>query len=360
MIQVPELPKRPHAGRLGACSWLPALRWSPRFRLPFVVLCAAGSIGFSTVALAVMAGAEPDSPSSRVDPNFAASTWASVGSVVHNGNPYSGVLITRYHVLTAAHVTGDDPAKVEFVLNAGGDAAHRLAVKAIHRHPEWKGFDPKKPNDDIAILELAEAAPAEIPIYPIVTGGLRLGMEFTAVGYGASGHGDTGVTVSSSSTVKRVGRNSVDKLIPDEQVPGRFEGFMFDFDGGGYNFMGGEGLGNDVETTFAGGDSGGPSFIRAPGGWALFGVNTFIMTFPDGPTKASTFGTGGGGMIVAAYKEWIEQVVRSTMPVAHRDAALPHWLSADPAGVPCGGAGQSHDGDCADLMTEHHAKIPRP
>lgn len=355
------MPKRPVQGRFGFRSRPPArCRLSRLGRLlQASILGAAALLGTSTAALAVMAGAEPDSPSNRVDPNFAASTWASVGSVVQNGNPYTGVLITRHHVLTAAHVTGDDPAKLEFVLNAGGDAAQRLAVKAIHRHPEWKGFDPKRPNDDLAILELAEAAPAEIPIHPIVTGGLHKGMEFTAVGYGASGHGDTGVTVSSSPTVKRVGRNNVDALIPDDQVPGRIEGFMFDFDGGGYNFLGGEGLGNDVETTFAGGDSGSPSFIHAPGGWALFGINTFIRTFPDGPTKPSTFGTGGGGMIVAAYKEWIEQVVRSTMPVAHRDAAQPRWLPAGATGVPCAVAGQLSGGTCLDLMTEHHAKLPR-
>lgn len=319
---------------------------------------AAAGLVHGTVAWAVMAGAEPDSPASRVDPNFAASTWASVGSVVQSGNPYTGVLITRHHVLTAAHVAGDDPVKLAFVLNAGGDASHQFAVKAIHRHPEWKGFDPKRPNDDIAILELAEAAPAQILIHPIVTSGLRQGMEFTAVGYGASGQGDVGTSVSSTATVKRVGRNNVDRLIPDETVPGRIEGFMFDFDGGGHNFLGGEGLGNDVETTFAGGDSGSPSFIHAPSGWALFGINTFIMSFPDGPTKPSTFGTGGGGMIVAAYREWIEQVVRSTMPAASADFVPPRWLPVVPAGAPCAGTGMGSF--CRDPATEHHARTHRP
>lgn len=324
------------------------------------ILALAAVLGTSTAASAVMAGTEPDTPADRVDPNVAASTWASVGSVVRNGAPYSGVLITRHHVLTAAHVAGDDPGKVAFVLNAGGDASHQFAVKAIHRHPEWRGFDPKRPNDDLAILELAEAAPADVAIHPIVTGGLRQGMEFTAVGYGASGQGDAGTTIASTATVKRVGRNNVDKLIPDETLPGRIEGFLFDFDGGGYNFMGGEGLGNDVETTFAGGDSGSPSFIQAPGGWALFGINTFIMAFPDGPTKPSTFGTGGGGMIVAAYREWIEQVVRATRPVARRDAVLPRWLSHTAAGIPCAAARESRPDTCGEHATVKHAQIPRP
>jgi hypothetical protein len=355
VIQVPELPKRPTETDFGERLRIPALRRWCAAHLLCGAMAAAG-LAHGTVAWAVMAGAEPDSPASRVDPNFAASTWASVGSVVQSGNPYTGVLITRHHVLTAAHVAGDDPAKLAFVLNAGGDASHQLAVKAIHRHPEWKGFDPKRPNDDLAILELAEPAPPQILIHPIVTSGLRQGMEFTAVGYGASGHGDVGTSVSSTSTIKRVGRNNVDRLIPDESVPGRIEGFLFDFDGGGYNFMGGEGLGNDVETSFAGGDSGSPSFIHAPGGWALFGINTFIMSFPDGPTKSSTFGTGGGGMIVAAYREWIEQVVRSTMPAANADFAPPHWLSVFPTGAPCAGTGQS----CDEHATTHHARTHRP
>ena len=90
--------------------------------------------------------------------------------------------------------------------------------------------------------------------------------------------------------------------------------------------LGGEGLGNDVETTFAGGDSGSPSFVRTHSGWALFGINTFIFTFPDGPTKGSTFGTGGGGVIAGAYREWIEQVLRATAAVPDQGSPLPRWI----------------------------------
>jgi secreted trypsin-like serine protease len=271
------------------------------------------AMGVSAVSLAVMAGAEPDSPSNRVDPNFASSAWASVGSVVVKGSPYSGVLITRRHVLTAAHVASGDPAHMEFVLNAGGDASQRIAVKSVHHHPEWKGFDPKRPNDDLAIIELAEPASAHIAIHPIAAGTFSAGLEFTAVGYGASGHGDVGAAIDASATVKRVGGNNADAFVSDESGSGRIEGYVFDFDGPGVrNVLGGEGLGNDVETTFARGDSGSPAFVRTRGGWALFGINTFIFNLPDGPAKQSTFGSGGGGVVVGAYREWIEQVLRET------------------------------------------------
>ena len=40
-----------------------------------------------------------------------------------------------------------------------------------------------------AIVELAEPASADIAIHPIATGTFSRGLEFTAVGYGGSGHG---------------------------------------------------------------------------------------------------------------------------------------------------------------------------
>jgi hypothetical protein len=309
--------QRPAAGRGGAER--------PGFVRIVAWLCGFAATIACPAALAMMAGAEPDTPADRVDPNFAASAWASVGSVVVKGSPYSGVLITRRHVLTAAHVAGGDAAQVEFVLNAGGDASQRIAAKSIHRHPDWKGFDPKHPNDDLAIIELAEPAAADIAIHPVAAGTWPAGLEFTAVGYGGSGHGDTGATIGASATVKRVGRNNADAFVQDRGGKGRVEGFLFDFDGpGARNALGGEGLGNDIETTFAAGDSGSPSFVRTPSGWALFGINTFIFTFPDGPARASTFGTGGGGVVVGAYREWIGQVLRATAP--ERGGAWPRWI----------------------------------
>jgi hypothetical protein len=310
----PSPPLRSAVGRAG--------RNGARSTLVGALLSGLLAMGDSTDAPAVMAGTEPDTPASRVDPNFASSTWASVGSVVVKGEPFSGVLITRRHVLTAAHVAAGDPAVVEFVLNAGGDASQRIAARSIHPHPKWKGFDPKRPNDDLAIIELAEPAAATIVIHPIATGTFPRGLEFTAVGYGASGHGDVGPTIGASATVKRVGSNNADAFLADHGGSGRIEAYIFDFDGPGVrNRLGGEGLGNEVETSFAGGDSGSPAFVRTPGGWALFGINTFIFTHPDGAPKASTFGTGGGGVVVGAYQEWIESVLRDTRSDARSEGA---------------------------------------
>jgi hypothetical protein len=264
-----------------------------------------------------MAGIPPDSPEARVDLNTATSPWAGVGSVIVNGSPYSGVVIGPRHVLTAAHVAGD-PARTRFQLNFGGEATHVLGVVRVHRHPGFKHFDPQRPRDDVAVLVLAEEVPAGVPIHPLHRGDIAPGAVLTFVGYGASGHGDTGVSAGARAGVKRVGRNTADAFGQDGFGIKRV--FVFDFDGpGAGNLMGGEGLGNAVESSFASGDSGGASFLceggagdRCAGGrWVVAGINTFVSTVAGQSARIGTFGTLGGGMLVSAYVDWIESVVNA-------------------------------------------------
>jgi hypothetical protein len=275
------------------------------------------TLGWSCRAAAIMAGAPPDSPAARVDPNTATSPWAGVGSVIVNGRPFSGVVVGRRHVLTAGHVPGDPP-HTKFQLNLGGEAAHVIAVAKVYRHPAFKNFDPQHPRDDLAILVLAEDVPAGVPIYPLHRGDIDPGAVLTFVGYGASGHADVGVSVGAKADVKRVGRNTADEFGQDAFGIKRV--FVFDFDGpGAGNLMGGEGLGNAAESSFAGGDSGSPSFLCdggagnqcAGGRWVLAGINTFVMTARGHSTKENTFGTLGGGMVVSAYVDWIDSVLRA-------------------------------------------------
>ena len=64
-------------------------------------------------------------------------------------------------------------------------------------------------------------------------------------------------------------------------------------------------LANDVETSLAGGDSGGPSFQQlGNGAWAIVGNNTYGTRYFE-TQVSSTFGTGSGGMVVAGYYDWI-------------------------------------------------------
>lgn len=85
---------------LGARAVAPALA----FRVA-LVLALAGAV--SSTALAVMAGAPPDSPTGRIDPNADVSRFAATAAVLVRGSAFGGGLISRRHVITAAHVVGD-------------------------------------------------------------------------------------------------------------------------------------------------------------------------------------------------------------------------------------------------------------
>jgi hypothetical protein len=130
------------------------------------------------------------------------------------------------------------------------------------------------------------------------------------VGYGRSGDGVSGYTTNASFTIKRAGRNVADAFYGQDDA-GRSaadEVFRYDFDGPtGNGSFGGATLGNDVETTLGGGDSGGPSFALCTGcdptlasSYEIVGVNTFTQG-----TNAPKFGSLGGGINVGAYASWI-------------------------------------------------------
>lgn len=284
-------------------------------------------------ARAVMAGAPPDSPTARVDANLATSPWAGVVAVRVDGSAtFSGVAIGRRHVLTAAHVVaGLAPDRVRIRLNAG--APLDLAVASIVVHPGFVGFNTPNLNDDLAIVILAADLPGSVPVYPLARSSPAQGTAFVAVGYGGSGQGDGSGRVGADPAVKRTGRNNADAFGLDDDGSGRPELFYFDFDGGGQpNRIGGTGFGNAVETSMSSGDSGSPSFVADTSPPQLFGVNTFLFAFPNGPADPGTFGTGGGGQVVASYATWIDATVAATSPAAAAEgdgeAPLPAWSAA--------------------------------
>ena len=282
-------------------------------------LCAVLLLAASTPVLAIMAGAPPDSPAVRVDPNTPDSPWAGVGSLLVDGGVYSAVVIGPRHVLTAAHVAGN-ASHTRFQLNAG-ESPLVVQAQSVHRHHGFARYDPKQPRDDLAVIVLRDPLPAGTPVYALHRAGIATAnpTPIVMVGYGASGNGDSGPTVSPAANVKRVGRNQIDVVATDGQGLQRV--FLFDFDGAGApNLLGGPSLGNAVEATFAGGDSGGPSFVCeggqgdgcVGGRWALLGINTFIMNPGDPAPPPSTFGTLGGGMLLPAYADWIDEVLLQT------------------------------------------------
>ncbi|MCX7231283.1 MAG: trypsin-like peptidase domain-containing protein [Burkholderiales bacterium] len=290
-----------------------------------LALCAAGP------ALAIIAGAPPDSPAARVDANVATSPWVGVGALRVDASTYSGVAIGRRHVLTAAHVVaGAAPASVRFRVYPGPTPVE-IVAKSIVVHPDFVAFATPNLNDDLAVVVLDSDLPAGVPIYPLNRAAPVQGTTFVAVGYGGSGQGDGTGRVGADPAVKRVGRNTADAFVADDEGSGWGELFYFDFDGGGQpNRLGGTGLGNAVETSMATGDSGSPVFLAGTSPPVLLGISTFLVAFANGPTDPGTFGTGGGGQLASGYAAWIEQTVAATSPVSmggdeNGEAPLPAW-----------------------------------
>lgn len=272
----------------------------------------------SSPALALMAGSAtgtpPDSPALRIDSAESASPYAGVGSLQVNGAAFNGTVIDGRYVITAAHVVAGAAAQnVSFRLDTG-DGPQTYGVASIHVHPDFVGFNNPNINDDLAIVELSTPVAAGVPIYGIERDPIAAGTTLVLVSYGASGYGDQGVSVSGSASVRRVGENSADAFLGDDEgikPLGQFEVYAFDFDGpdASSNVLGGPGLGNGQETTLAPGDSGSAAFVRdARGHLLLAGVNTFTALVQAGQTP-STFGTLGGGMLLSGYSAWIDSVI---------------------------------------------------
>lgn len=253
-----------------------------------------------------------------IDANLASSAWAGVGAVVVNGSVFSGTLIGRQHVLTAAHVVGGQtatPGNVSFVLNVGGNSTETLVAAEIHVYPGYTGTAPGADgvwHDDLAIITLSAPVSESVPTYGLYNGGLS-GKILTLVGYGAGGDGLNGVTSGTSSNIKRVGQNRVDLLLEDDEGSAYNEVYVFDFDGptkvsnvfGSASRSSNLTLGASVEAQFAGGDSGGAVFIKVKGAWKLAGIAAFNGGTTQSGGSNVKFGSIGGGTILAPYIAWI-------------------------------------------------------
>lgn len=292
-------------------------------------MAASGLLGGGDVH-AILGGSpdlEPaDLPERRVDPNVRSSPWSGVGSlsVAHPETGevqgvYTATAIDVAHVLTAAHVVhGKAPEQISFNLNFGGDLTEQIFASEVHVHPNYGGFrpDPRTGfvHDDLAIVRLSALLPFGVALYRIYPQPLPPRTVLTLVGYGGAGDGQTGVTVPGQPSVKRVGRNTLDRAVRDNNGTNLLEIFLFDFDGpdAASNRMGGGTLGNDVEASLAGGDSGSPALVPGPqGAWWIAGVNTFVA--PQGPGR-DKFGSIGGGMLLYGYLPWIDSILKRVPP----------------------------------------------
>lgn len=298
-----------------------------------------------TIVPLILAGQLPDTPAARVDSNSPASPFSGVVSInIRYNDPTSGVpqsficsgsMVSATQVLSAAHcIDTNGKGKVINLATPGSDIRVVFntptgfslisAVSAII-HPNYQGFNicPDAStgcvNDDISLITLASAAPSFAKIYKIATNVQDLGTVFTQVGYGTSGDGTNGYTISPSFFVKRSGKNSYDLFDTDDEADfdpaSAREVWYADFDGPvtsapaiadrlcTLGFRCGTTLGNAIETNIGGGDSGGPSFIQdAFGNYLLVGNNTFGINFNNG-----RFGDVYGGILLSGYTSFLQR-----------------------------------------------------
>ncbi len=256
-------------------------------------------------------GTPGDSPANRVNPNSPVSAYAGTAHIfIGGGFICTATPIADRYLISANHcVDADDDGDNDFgtnirvTFNVSGNNSTVIfpaGVAAVHTHPNYTGFNNPNVNDDIIVIELVNDLPEDIPRYPLYRGSLNANAILHLVGYGTTGDAVNGyIPGSASFNVKRVGQNRPDRgFFADDEGSGMAEIFQFDFD-----HWQGASLGNDIETTVGGGDSGGPAYIQVGDHLELYGVNTYTGA------GAPAFGSQGGGMLINGYLDFIDSLV---------------------------------------------------
>ena len=257
-------------------------------RAPLPTLAPAAAL---LAALLIGRGADAhvirhDVPDSLYIDYAAEPQFAGVGRLVAPGSGGgTATLVARRWLLTAAHVADDAPARDwTFTLQHRRHRIERIVV-----HPGWTGD--LQGGSDVALMRLS--APIEgVPVTPLARTRIAVGGRVTMLGCGATGDGRSGVT--RADWRRRAATNT---------VAGHLDEFLlmyFDGPGSGHE--------TPLEAMAAYGDSGGPVFVRAGGGWRLAGLHAFVLDWND-TGVVGDYGDLHGAARIDRFAPWIEREI---------------------------------------------------
>jgi len=256
--------------------------------------------------------------------------------LLKNGPTYlcTGVLVDSQWILTAAHcVSNINTGKLTFKSGTAsfGDVSYSIATAKVP--PEWDGN--YLYGNDIALLKLKGSVSGITP--SAIDGSIdvstdNLGTELDKAGYGQTGLGSTGATVSAGTL--HAGENIYDSIHDDfwtavfgiDVLPSGV--LLYDFDNGEDAhdaFLLNFGIKNenddayDDEVNSAPGDSGGPTLVDTTNDGnpdTVVGITSYGMRVTINGENAdidgslnSSFGEYSGDTTVAIHKSWIDSII---------------------------------------------------
>lgn len=221
------------------------------------------------------------------------------------------------YILTAAHcVSGSDgdasTSNISISLDSGAITA---TTTTYYVASGWDGDF--YAGNDLALIELSTAI-TSIDGYTLYDAS-AWGDTVLIAGYGKSGTGDTGATVSAGTLYYGYNEYDADGRFYSLLGASSEDIYFYDFDSGTRqtSLFGSRGLDTDEEALVASGDSGGGSLIYLDGEWYLVGVHSFVGCLTASCGLDSSFGDYAGDVSIYGQLSWLQGYLVSAVPEPH-------------------------------------------